>query len=357
MHDIASTEAASGGGPIPSGSLGVTEKTPRPRDQHGEISRPELQGGKGSGAPNLNSFMGLNTATTSVAAIAKIIQESNLQARESARLDRQQARDTDVSKQLKAADKTRDMANFNLAATAVTSAISMVGSVVSIVGAVKADAVRSPVAKQSGQLNLEADTIRNNTAKSAGGGADTQVKSAHSAAQNSAGQEVKSDLARPSVDVEIEMADMKADKSVAQAAPRPDDVDVNVPSSGGSQPNDATKLQMAEKQADLLDAKAARDLKNAEVEAANIDRNFTTAAQVTTETGKIIGAALQRVGAEKDAERMEIQAEASVARTRAEDQTDFMRAYADNVRAVLEKLSAIQQAEADTNRSIIRNLG
>ena len=122
-------------------------------------------------------------------------------------------------------------------------------------------------------------------------------------------------------------------------------------------PVDPIKAAINEKQADLLDAKAARISSSAEAQAVKIDRFYMAAAQSTTETGKIIGAALTRAGAEEDAERMEIQAEATVARTQGEDQTDFIRAYADNVRAVLDKLSAIQQAEADTNRAIIRNLG
>jgi hypothetical protein len=324
MNDTASAVAVSGRGLVPSGSLGVTEETPRQPVQLGATSRPELQGGKGSGVPNLNSFMGLNTATTSVAAIAKIIQESNLQARESARLDRQQARDTDVSKQLEAADKTRDMANFNLAATAVTSAISMVGSVVSIAGAVKAETLRGAALGRSEKLNVDADRLRNPASVPS----DLATKEA---SRNLAGR-------KDSLENAVEMQELGK-------------------GSGASDLKDATTLKRDELKADRLDTKAARDLKTAEVEASNIDRKFTTAAQVTTETGKIVGAALQRVGAEKDAERMEIQAAASVARTKAEDQSDFMRAYADNVRAVLEKLSAIQQAEADTNRSIIRNLG
>jgi hypothetical protein len=80
----------------------------------------------------------------------------------------------------------------------------------------------------------------------------------------------------------------------------------------------------------------------------------TARGQIATETGKIGGALLNIGTAEAEAEKAEQLAESAKMRTRAEDETDFIRAYADNVRAVQEKLAALQQAEADTNRQIVR---
>jgi sugar (pentulose or hexulose) kinase len=76
--------------------------------------------------------------------------------------------------------------------------------------------------------------------------------------------------------------------------------------------------------------------------------------QTLSSTGQILGAAMTCATAWTEAKKADQQAESTKMRTRAEDETDFIRAYQENVRAVQEKLAALQQAEADTNRQIVR---
>jgi hypothetical protein len=70
--------------------------------------------------------------------------------------------------------------------------------------------------------------------------------------------------------------------------------------------------------------------------------------------GGIVGAVLNYQAGQAEAKKAELQAESTKMRTRAEDETDFIRAYQENCSAVREKLAALQQAEADTNRQIVR---
>ena len=145
-------------------------------------------------------------------------------------------------------------------------------------------------------------------------------------------------------------------RSCAEDEPEWDDEPPAPPESGASQPTESSEPAAALRAAasKRLDQLAADIKSDAEGRATTVDKVWTGRGVVVTEMGKIAGAGLQRAGAEKAAEKAEQEAKASAARTKAEDQTDFIHAYTDNIRAIQEKLSAIQQAEADTMRTILR---
>ena len=57
---------------------------------------------------------------------------------------------------------------------------------------------------------------------------------------------------------------------------------------------------------------------------------------------------------EKEMDAATAQAEASAGQSAAQDDQEFVKAYAENIKAVQDKLAAIQQAQVDTMRSITR---
>jgi hypothetical protein len=103
-----------------------------------------------------------------------------------------------------------------------------------------------------------------------------------------------------------------------------------------------------------LDAERDQRLKLAEPEIRAAADKGMAGNTLLTEGGKLTGGIVNIGASGAEARKAEEQAESTKFRSMAEDETDFIRAYADNVRAVQEKLAALQQAEADTNRQIVR---
>jgi hypothetical protein len=197
--------------------------------------------------PRLGDF---RVAAVNIQQIAQLIQDQNLQSRETARQDRQQARDADIAAQQKAADLIREAAIFSLVGTVVSSALSIAGGIAQMRGAATA---------------------------------------------------------------------MKLQKSAA------------------------TDLFMDKVQAKAVEMKASSHIQIGQAWG-----------QLLSSSGQIAGAGLNLGTAFTEAKKAEQQAESTKMRSRAEDETDFIRAYQENVRAVQEKLAALQQAEADTSRQILR---
>jgi hypothetical protein len=173
---------------------------------------------------------------------------------------------------------------------------------------------------------------------------------------------MKPDTPTVIADIELPAAELTAAPKVvvlppgARAAGAADAVPEGTPQGIGQ---DASRINLRGEartmrgDARRLEQEAHRISTTAEANALQIDKNWTNAGIVTTEVGKMTAAGLQRGAAEKDAEKAELQAKAALHRTRAEDEGDFIRAYTDNIRNVTDKLSAIQQSEAETMRSII----
>jgi hypothetical protein len=240
--------------------------------------------------PRLGDF---GTSAVGIQQIAQVVQEQNLQARETARQDRQAARDADIAAQQKVADEIRNAAVFALVSTVVSSGMAIAGGAVQMRGAVKAV-----------QLQRAAMAPPPDPAKTTNTASMTSTKSGAKA---------------------IELDDFASRK------PKTPPKDV------------AT-----------LDAERDQRLKLAEPEIRAAADKGMAGNTLLTEGGKLTGGIVNIGASGAEARKAEEQAESTKFRSMAEDETDFIRAYADNVRAVQEKLAALQQAEADTNRQIVR---
>lgn len=286
---------------------------------HGQI---ELPPPRLSGINEVNgavvNLRSLSASPVNIQQIAQVMQEANLRERDSARLDRQAARDADVAAQHQAADKIRDAANFNFAATIATSAMSVLGAVASTVGAVKAINIRADASAEAEALTNNASSLRLDALEDT---ADATTMRTDAAKLGTPG-----DPMTVRQQAELNQAAATMDRSAV----------------------------LKNLEAQQLETSAQKITLAGDVAAKKLDTYSQLGGTAVTEAGKATGAALQRVAAERDAERSELQAKSTVARNQADDQSDFIRAYSDNIRAVLDKLSAIQQAEADTNRTILR---
>ncbi|CCB66719.1 hypothetical protein [Hyphomicrobium sp. MC1] len=257
------------------------------------------------------------TSAVNVMAIAKVMQDANIQTRESARLDRAAARDADVSAQKAAADKAREMGSFTFGAAIATSTAAIAGAAISVVGAVKSSNVRTESIEKADSLNSKAQGLRVDALS------DTKqaIKvRADAAAMSGTSKIVKASQGR--LNGEAESLDLDAAKKTQTA-------------------------MVHEQEATSISSKG-------EAAAKKLDTFYTVAATAATESGKILGAGLQKVASDKDAEKSELQAESTVARSRADDATDAIHAYTENIRSIQDKLSAILQAKSESDRAIVQ---
>lgn len=84
-----------------------------------------------------------------------------------------------------------------------------------------------------------------------------------------------------------------------------------------------------------------------------INARYSAFGQILTQSGNIAASGFNFAASEEEARKAEAQAEATKAQTLAEDQTDFIRAYADLIQTVLAKLAEAQSQEAQTNQRIV----
>ena len=384
--------------PVSSGPSGPGIGAPNPAPPKPGTSDPS------SVASTLSQFA---SNAPSIQQIAQIIQDANLRAREAARIDRQASRDAEQQALHSAADKIRDEANFNLGAAIATSALAIAGAAMTIGGALKAQSIRSEAISEAEPLKTElaslwasAEAASSETVEEPPPGA-TGTAGSQSRAVTELETELEekaspppppretddmfmdrldamiqddpaqgADAAEPLDLSNVDLPDIddaprtgtantpppRAGAKLSEDEPEWDDEPPAPPESGASQPAESSEPAAALRAAasKRLDQLAADIKSDAEGRATTVDKVWTGRGVVVTEMGKIAGAGLQRAGAEKAAEKAEQEAKASAARTKAEDQTDFIHAYTDNIRAIQEKLSAIQQAEADTMRTILR---
>lgn len=310
--------------------------------------QPTLPPPRGSGllipeaAVRLSSF---SAGATSIQQIAQLVMDQSLVSRAAARQDRQIARDADMQAQQAAADKVRDQAAFAFAASVVTSAISIAGAGMSMYGAAKAQMAQSQTSAAKATTESAAPKAQSSLTK--GGLSDTEIemtsmKSATSAA--SAAKTAPAAAAKPTA----ESLTAEAEASLANARTNP-----NSSAAANERLNARVKLSKAEdarRSTDLEDSKS----RSTQDQCRRLADTWAARGQITTEVGKMAGAGLNFGAGRMEADKLEEQAKSSKARTAADDQTDFIRSYADNISAVLQKFAAIQEAQADTNRSIIR---
>lgn len=232
----------------------------------------------------LSRLDGLQASAVNIEQIAQIIQKQNQEAREAGRIDRQEQRDISASANQKAADDIRSQAVFDLVATCVSAAFSIVGAAVSLKG-----------------------------------GMDEPSASEETPAANLS----KLD------DEEIELTTM---------SPKQGDEELPEGLDG------AGDLQKAAKE-----AKGLGDLKAAE-------RREATArlkGKMVEDLGKIAGSGFKMGGDYAAADQAAQKAKASSASSKADDDTDFIHAYVENIKSIQDKLAAMQQADNESMRQII----
>ena len=225
------------------GSAGDTPSLPPPAPDVGGISLPA--------SINVSDM---------IAAVARLLVEQQQEGKETARADRQHALAMDQEALQRVADEIRSQAAFELAATVVSSAISIAGSVVQLRGAVRAQ-----------------NALSNNV-----------------------------------------------------IGPKVTDLPETTPSASPV-PAEAAVAQYSR----------------------SISDKYTGVGQVTTQVGNIAGGAVKIGAAEQEAEKAEAQADSTKMQTAADQEKEFIQAYADMIRFVLDKLSEAQSQEAQTNRQIV----
>jgi hypothetical protein len=297
-----------GGDVPPSGSLGGSDETPPLTTSYGNGQNggtPDLEPGNpppgGYGSLSLQDF---KLDTYSLQGLAKVLFDSSLEQRKAAREDRAAQRDANIAAQQQVADEIRSQAAFAFAASMVSAGISIVGAAVNIGSQVKS--MRTEV--QAQKLNTDAQKLDGLAGKS------------------SLAQETKMQNARFTED------------SVART---------KLQNEARWEAGEGTRLRTDAAQG----RSAASELSNT---AQALTQKGAAGQQIGTAIGQMGGATLNLFASEQEAEKAESQADSEKARTAADDQTDFIKAYEENMRKVLDVLQAVQQAEADTNRTIAR---
>ena len=368
--------------------------------------------------------------------LAAIIQETNLEARETARQDRQQARDMDISQQKDAANKIRSSALIGFVSTMVTSSFQVAASLYSIKSAVNSfkvsntatQAADAKVAQATGmraQAEIElaaAATLNPGTvapdvklsqaaklraeakleledaaalragamapppaaamaARPRANAAPTQAAALQAQARldAAAAASTRAPAAPPVGAAQTAPGGMTAKMSNAAPDPleapatamTPAEVQAQasaLEASAAAKNTSAARLEGEVQQARALETSAARNeaaanrldgeahriTERGRAEATHMDRLSEARKVIIAETGKVLGAMGNTIAAEEEAKKNEILAKASMYRTRAENEGDFMRAYQDNFAKVTEKLAAMMQSEIDSLKGMFR---
>jgi hypothetical protein len=104
----------------------------------------------------------------------------------------------------------------------------------------------------------------------------------------------------------------------------------------------------AEMKAPAADANAAlTNSYRAQQAAQQATMKWSGTSTIVSEAGKIIGSGFNFAASEEEAQKAELETEATKARTRAEDQSDFMQSYKKSVDDVLGVVSELIRAEAE----------
>jgi hypothetical protein len=284
----------------------------------GQDEIEELRARGGGGKPKLSDPQGggdqdkaivtlasLGANPVSIQSLARVLFESNLENRKAAREDRAQQRDLNMQAQQNAADKIREAANFAFAG-------AMVQGVVTIASAA---------------INIGAQAA-----------AAKQVKLSQSAEKTAMKLENQSETLKLGSKMTVQNAD-KVELGETRST---------------MQRNAVAKLEEAQEvrvRANDARTEAASKAKYAD----KLAQGGIATGQIGQGLGTIGGQAFRTFGeASAEEDKAKEQAQATKTQAAAEDQGEFMRAYEEAMRKVLDTLVAAQQAEADTNRTIIR---
>ncbi|MER8982426.1 hypothetical protein [Mesorhizobium sp. M0870] len=271
--------------------------------------------------------LGARLASVDIYAVGALLHRLNLQFRDSARLDRQVARDCDIAAQNAAAKALRASGLCQLVGTVLTSAFAIAGAGLSFQGARKA------------QARFDAEI---------GGWKARNGKTSFQT-------EVSKPATKPDPEISLEGSQPPHVAVTPVTKPDPEIVEVDQP------PPDLGKAATKRDPETLPE-----DSQPPGVDLTGIYRAQQVAQQTTmtwsgvatgiSELGKIAGAGLNMAATIEQEKKAKLDAEDTEIRSRAEDETEYKSAYERMINDVLETLSEVRRADAET-RSKIANMG
>ena len=128
---------------------------------------------------------------------------------------------------------------------------------------------------------------------------------------------------------------------------------VSIAGAAGNIKMQARSLKLQKATLDMDPAKQAPQISLNNAKATNLSQIGNAFQALGTSIGQLLGAPLNLLASQEEADKAELTAEAEKAKTAADDETDFIKAYEEVMRKVLEVLQSIQQAAANTERTIV----
>ncbi|MER8791408.1 hypothetical protein BPNPMPFG_006763 (plasmid) [Mesorhizobium sp. AR07] len=296
--------------------------------------------------------LGARLASVDIYAVGALLHSLSLKLRESARLDRQAARDCDIAAQEAAAKALRASGICELVGTLLTSAFAIAGAGVSIMGASKAQTRFD--AKLSG---LNGPGFR---------AAEPSPKASQPPAvdQNRIYRALRASGIRELVGTLLTSAFAIAGARVSTKGASKARTRLDAKLSGSKEASFRADLQQPEPK--LVPEPSLQASQPPPVDLTRIYKAQQVAHETTmiwsglatgmNEVGKIPGAAFKMGATGEQEKKAKLEAEGTKMRSRADDESEFKLAYEKMIQDVLEKLSEVRRADADT-RSKIVNMG
>ncbi|WEX91755.1 hypothetical protein PZN02_006070 (plasmid) [Sinorhizobium garamanticum] len=262
--------------------------------------------------------LGARLASVDIYKISALLHSLNLEFRDSARLDRQIARDCDIAAQGAAAKALRDSGLCQLVGTFLTSAFAIAGAGVSLKGASKAQA--------RFDVEIGSSTARNKTSFKAGLFKHGGIRQLFQAGLFKHGGRRQLNEALCNIAYYLLRRAARGPQAPrARLGSRP----------AGFDPDRVYRAQQVAQRTTM---------------------SWGGVATGITELGKLGGAALNMGATVEQEKKAKLEAESTKMRSRADDESEFKSAYEKMIQDVLEKLSEVRRADADT-RSKIANMG
>ncbi|MEI8703127.1 type III secretion system translocon subunit SctB [Mesorhizobium sp. ISC15] len=301
--------------------------------------------------------LGARLASVDIYAVDALLHSLSLKFREFARLDRQAARDCDIAAQEAAAKALRASGICELVGTLLTSAFAIAGAGVSIMGASKAQTRFD--AKLSG---LNETGFRAHTKLAAE--PSPKASQPPPVDQNRIYRALRASGIRELVGTFLTSAFAIAGARVSTKGASKAQTRLDAKLSGSKETSFRADLQQPE--AKLVPERSPEASQPPPVDLTRIYRAQQVAHETTmiwsglatgmTEVGKIPGAALKMGATSEQEKKAKLEAEGTKMRSRADDESEFKSAYEKMIQDVLDKLSEMRRADADT-RSKIVNMG
>ncbi|RUV82729.1 hypothetical protein EOA60_19805 [Mesorhizobium sp. M1A.F.Ca.IN.020.06.1.1] len=277
--------------------------------------------------------LGARLVSVDIHAVGALLHRLNLELRNSARLDRQAARDSDIAAQDAAAKALRASGLLQLVGTLLTSTFAIAGAGASLKGASKAQA----------RFDEEIGGLKSS---------DSEVST-------------KAELCEPAPKLATENPPLvdEAGTSLKGASKAQARFDEEIEEIGGLKSSDSevsTKAELSEP-APKLATETPSPVDEARIYRANqvaqeATMTWSGVSTGITEVGKIGGAGSNMGATIEQQKQAELEAEATKMHSRADDESEFKSSYETMIQDVLQTLSEVRRADAET-RSKIANMG